>query len=113
MLPYGLHDSSRSQRSTACKIIGFNAPLYFANADYFLRKVRAIIHLSQHHAPDKQQNPAPKRVNNHHSPTIPSINDQSHVPHHLSSPYPSSTCLICPITLIAGNLRMKLSLLPL
>ncbi|OQV19501.1 putative Solute carrier family 26 member 6 [Hypsibius exemplaris] len=65
-----------------CKIIGFNAPLYFANADYFLRKVRAIIHLSQHHAPDKQQNPAPKRVNNHHSPTIPSINDQSHVPHH-------------------------------
>ncbi|OQV19511.1 Solute carrier family 26 member 6 [Hypsibius exemplaris] len=65
-----------------CKIIGFSAPLYFANADYFLRKVRAITHLNQHHVPDKQQNPAPKRVNNHHSSTTPSINGQPHVPHH-------------------------------
>ncbi|OQV19502.1 hypothetical protein BV898_06491 [Hypsibius exemplaris] len=96
-----------------CKIIGFNAPLYFANADYFLRKVRAIIHLSQHHAPDKQQNPAPKRVNNHHSPTIPSINDQSHVPHHPILTLPKFHLPHLPHHTNSREPSMKLSLLPL
>ncbi|OQV13612.1 Solute carrier family 26 member 6 [Hypsibius exemplaris] len=65
-----------------CKIIGFNAPLYFANADYFLRKVRAITHLNQYHFPDEQQNPTPKQVKDHDSPTIPFTDNQPPVPHH-------------------------------
>ena len=56
-----------------CKILGFSAPLYFANADYFLQRVRSITKLNHTHASPNHSKAHP----HHDAPLVSSLPHRS------------------------------------